>query len=228
MQSCPTLFLAALQGQFSLAYLLERGTHGASRDLSEAERFYRLSGQQQNMGAAAAATLAIGKVKVLKLMERYEEQGAVVWRWVGPIYTWSQNVCKLLFKSLWEAREAAVQFGQRTFGRGKKDETSKAEVGNKAVIKEGTSYSKDAPDSSSDPAWPDGVDNFGGVDASEKGDSSYTGVLKALDAAADEWVILTLCVALGATLGFKWMRRRSRRPPAQEVVENRNQSFVRT
>jgi hypothetical protein len=125
LQSFPTLVLPPLQGQFSLAYLLERGTHGASRNLSEAERFYRLSGQQQNMGAAAAATLAIGKLKVLMLMERYEEHGAVVWRWVGPIYTWSQNVCAVIFKSLWKAQEVAVQFLQRVSGWGKKDETAK-------------------------------------------------------------------------------------------------------
>jgi hypothetical protein len=166
------------------------------------------------MGAAAAATLAIGKLKVLMLMERYEEHAAEVWRWVGPIYTWSQNVCETIFKSLWKAQEAAVHFGQRSFGRGKKDEASEVKVGNKALMKEGAAYSKDAPVTKPDPPLTEGVDKLRGVDLSEQGDSSYTGVLKALDAAADDWVILTLCVALGITLGFKWMRRRSRRPSA--------------
>jgi hypothetical protein len=106
---------------------------------------------------------------------------------------------------------------------GQERRDSETEVGKKAVMKEGAALV-----SNSDPALTEGVDKLRGVDLSEQGDSSYTGVLKALDAAADEWVILTLCVALGVTLGFKWMRRRSRRPSAQEVVVNQHQSFTRT
>lgn len=187
-----------MQGQFSLAYLLERGTHGASHNLSEAERFYRLSGEHPNKGAVAAAALAIAKLKVVSCLRDY---GLDIERWVGFVHLRVRNGLGALSNLVWWFCETALGRTNSSPGEEANGKADGAAFRGGDLGENGTPYLEGRV-----------VETDGNGDALvERPPALLSGALKGFHSAREEWVLLALCVALGFTLGFRWVRQRSRR-----------------